>query len=59
MLIDNEGILWWNEKHVKVGLDHKNLRGITTKYHSDHRKQRHELDNKSKNNVIEFLLTRN
>ena len=32
-----------NEKHIEVGLDHKNLREITIKYHSDHRKHRYEL----------------
>ena len=29
-------------------LDHKNLQEITIKYHSDHRKHRHELANKPK-----------
>ena len=29
----NDRILWLNEKHIEEGLDHKNLREITTKYH--------------------------
>ena len=32
-----------NEKHVEEGLDHKNLREITTTYNSNHRKHRYEL----------------
>ena len=39
-IVDNDGILWLNEKHIEEGLDHKNMREITKKYHSDHRKQR-------------------
>ena len=31
---DNDEILWLNEKYIKGGLDHKNLREITIKYHS-------------------------
>ena len=37
-----DGILWLNEKHIE-GLDHKNLREITTKYNLNHRKHRYEL----------------
>ena len=46
-IADNDGILWLNEKHIE-GLDYKNLREITIKYHSNHRKHRYELDNKSR-----------
>ena len=42
-IVDNDGILWLNEEHILDGLDHKNLREITIKYHSDHRKHRCEL----------------
>ena len=28
-IVDNDGILWLNEKHIEEGLDHKDLRGIT------------------------------
>ena len=39
-------------------MDHTNLREITTKYHSDHRKHRYELAEEPKNNPIEFLKTK-
>ena len=45
---DNNGILWLNEKHLKEGLDHKTLREITIKCHSDHRKYRDELVDEQK-----------
>ena len=31
-----------NEKHLEEGIDHTNVQEITTKYHSNHRKYRHE-----------------
>ena len=40
---DSDGILWLNEKYIEEGLNHKNLRGITIKYRSDHRNYRYEL----------------
>ena len=42
-IVDNDGILWFDEKHIEEGLGHKNLQEITIKYHSDHRKHRYEL----------------
>ena len=33
-IVDNDGILWLNEKHVEEGLDHKNVREISIKRHS-------------------------
>ena len=42
-IVDNNRILWLNEKHIEEGLDHKNLREITIKHHSNHRKHRYEL----------------
>ena len=42
-IIDNDGILWLNEKHIEEALDHKNLWEITTKYNSNDRKHRYEL----------------
>ena len=42
-IIDNDRILWLNEKHIEEGLDHKHLREITRKYNSNHRKHRYEL----------------
>ena len=35
-IVDNDGKLRLHEKHVEKGLDHKSLREITIKYHSDH-----------------------
>ena len=49
-IVDNDEVLWLNEKHIKEGFDHKNLQEITTKYHSDHRKHRYELVEEPKNN---------
>ena len=43
IIIDNDGILWLNDKHIEEGLDHKILREITIKYNSNHRKHRHKL----------------
>ena len=34
-IVDNDRILWSNEKHIDEGLDHKILQQITTKYHPD------------------------
>ena len=53
-IVDNDTILWLNEKHIE-GIDHKNLREITKKYHTDHRKHRYELTDKRKTNTIEFF----
>ena len=41
-IIDNDGILWFNEEHIEEELDHKSLRAITLKYFSNHRKHRYE-----------------
>ena len=54
-VVYNDGILWLNEKHIKEGLNHKNVREITIKYRSDHRKHGYELIDEPKNNAIEFL----
>ena len=40
IIVDNDGILWSNEKNIEEGLDYKNLREITAKYSSNHRKHR-------------------
>ena len=47
-IVDNDGILWLNEKHVEEGLDHKNLRATTLKELSDHRKSIYQLVDKPK-----------
>ena len=54
-ILDNDGILQLNEKHIEEGLDHKHLWEIAIKNHSDHRKHRYELLSELKNNAIEFL----
>ena len=33
-IVDNDGILWLNEKHIEEGLYHEKLREVTVKYHS-------------------------
>ena len=53
-IVDNDGILWLNEKHIEEELDQKNLQEITIKYYSDHRKHRYELENEPKKNGMEF-----
>ena len=35
--------MWLNEEHIEEGLDHKNLREITTKHNLNHRKHIYEL----------------
>ena len=42
-IVNNDAILWLNEKLIEEGLDRRNLREITIKYHSDHSKHRYEL----------------
>ena len=49
-VVDTVGILWLNQKHIKEGLDHKDLRVTTVKYSSRYRKHRYELVGKPKNN---------
>ena len=42
-IVDNDGILRLNEKHIEEGLDHKHFREIKTKNYSDHRKYKCDL----------------
>ena len=55
-IVDNDGVWWLNEKHIEKGLDHKNLREITTKYNSNHSKHRHELIEKPKKQVNRIFI---
>ena len=57
--MDNDEILWLNEKHIKEGLDHKNLREITTRYISDYRNHIHELAEESKKQVSRIFIDEN
>ena len=41
-IVDNNGTLWLNEKHIEEGLDQKKLREIKIKYNSNQRKHRYE-----------------
>ena len=55
-IVDNDRVLWLNEKYIEEeGLYQKNLRKITIKYRSHHRKHRYELVEKPRNKSIEFL----
>ena len=42
-IVDNDRVFWLNEKHIKEGLHHKNLRLTAVKYPSGYRKHKHEL----------------
>ena len=42
-IVNNDGMLWLNEKHIEEGLYHKNVWMTTVKHLSDHRKHRYEL----------------
>ena len=44
-VVEKNGKLWLNKKHIEEGLDHANLRVITSKYLSKYRKPRQELVN--------------
>ena len=55
-IIDNDGILWLNEKHIQEGLDHKNLWEITTKYNSNHKNYRYELVEEPKKQVNRIFI---
>ena len=41
--VDSDGMLWLNGKHIKEGLDHKNLSIITKKCLSNYTKHKYEL----------------
>ena len=36
-IVDNDGILLVNKKHIEEWLDYKTLQEITAKYHSNHK----------------------
>ena len=49
IIVDIDGLLWLNEKHIKEGLHHKNLRVTTAIYFSDlKKKHRYKLVDESK-----------
>ena len=54
-VLDSDGLLLLNEKHIEEVLDHEYLPVITVKYFSDHRKHIYELadkPNKQPNRII-------
>ena len=57
VIVDNNGMLWLNEKHIEKGLGHANLQVITKKYNSDCRKHRYQLvDDPKKTRKQKFFL---
>ena len=45
-----------NDKHIDEGLVHKNLREITTKYHSDHREHDYEIIGEPKKQLNRIFI---
>ena len=41
-ITDNNGILWWNEKHIEEELYYKNMQWITMKNHLEYIKHSYE-----------------
>ena len=41
-IVDNDGILWWKEKHIEEVLDHKNVLMTIGKDLSTYRKHRYK-----------------
>ena len=58
-IVDNDGILWLNERHIEEGLDYKNLR--ETQYHIIQITENKDMNQQKnqKNNAIEFLQKKN
>ena len=52
-IVDNDGVLWLNEKHIEEGLDLKNLQE-----NSSHRKHRYELVEEPKNQVNRIFINK-
>ena len=55
-IIDNDGILKLNEKHLEEGLVHKNLREITIKFHSDPREHDYQLTGEPKKQLNRIFI---
>ena len=55
-IIDNDGILKLNDKHLEEGLVHKNLREITIKFHSDHREHDYEIIGEPKKQLNRIFI---
>ena len=57
-IVNSDGILWLNEKHIEERLDHKHLLEITTKYNSNHRKHRYGLVEEPKKQVNRVFINK-
>ena len=57
-IVDNDKILWLNQKHTEEELGHKNLQEITIKYNSNYRKRRYELVKESKKQVNRIFINK-
>ena len=55
-IVDNDGILWLNEKRIEERLDHNDLREITTKHNSNNRKRGYELVEEPKKQVNRIFI---
>ena len=55
-IVDNDGILLLNEKHIEERLDHKDLQEITIGYNSNYRKLRYELVEEPKKEVNRIFV---
>ena len=57
--VDNDGILWLNDKHIEEGLGHKNLQETTKKYGLNKKKHRYELVKETKKQVHIIFIDEN
>ena len=56
VIIDDNGTLWLNEKHIEEKLGHKNLTVIKKKYNPIYKKHRYELIDQPNNQPNERFL---
>ena len=56
VIVDNNGTLWLNTKHLEEKLDHKKLVVITRKQCLEHRKHRFELVDEPKKQPNRIFL---
>ena len=58
-IVDSDGILLLNKKHIGEGLEYKYLQVTTARYPSGYRKHTYEEVDKLKNNPTENLYAKN
>ena len=56
IIVDNNGTLCLNEKHIEKGLQHHNLLVVIRNWHSDYRKHRYELEDEPKKQPNRIFL---